>query len=59
MGICPIQLGFYISDCTYSRTDLIWELHAELLGHLVRVEWVRRRVLLVEKVNLGTIRTDN
>ena len=32
--------------------DLIWELHAELLCHLVSVKWVRCRVLLVEKVNL-------
>ena len=34
------------------RIDLIWELHTELLGHLIRVKWVRCCVLLVEKVNL-------
>ena len=32
--------------------DLIWELHAELFGHLVRVKRISCSVLLVEEVNL-------
>ena len=31
---------------------LIWELHAELFGHLVRVKRISCSVLLVEEVNL-------
>ena len=46
----PPKNQLYKSDG--KKTDLIWELHAELLCHLVSVEWVRCRVLLVEKVNL-------
>ena len=49
----PLKNQLYKSDG--KMTDLIWELHAELLCHLVSVEWVRCRVLLVEKVNLGMI----
>ena len=32
--------------------DLIWELHAELFGHLVCVKRISCSVLLVEEVNL-------
>ena len=51
-------LYFYLSGATptidtYIRADLIWELHAELFGHLVRVKRISCSVLLVEEVNLG------
>ena len=36
----------------FIRADLIWELHAELFGHLVRVKRISCSVLLVEEVNL-------
>ena len=32
--------------------SLFTELHRELLGHVIRVEWISGGVLLVEKVNL-------
>ena len=38
--------------------DLIWELHAELFGHLVRVKRISCSVLLVEEVNLILKKTE-
>ena len=48
----PPQLQIFIP------ADLIWELHAELFGHLVRVKRISCSVLLVEEVNLVLKKTE-
>ena len=42
-----------VEDTLHAHSEgLLAELHAELLRHVVRVEWVGRSVLFVEEIHL-------
>ena len=53
--ICRYHIYIYLEKPQlqiFIPADLIWELHAELFGHLVCVKRISCSVLLVEEVNL-------
>ena len=42
-----------VEDTLHAHSEgLLAELHAELLRHVIRVEWVGRGVLFVEEIHL-------